>query len=129
MAKKLIAALLFVASTPLLAQEIVSYTNARVVAIDPITSTAYATVPRTSCTVIEERTSPPAPAVPGAIVKDGETKRREQCSTYQDREAFVKIIGYNVTFEYAGQLRTTKMARDPGNYVNIKTVTRIFAIE
>lgn len=128
MLKKLIPVFLIAVSTPLLAQDIVGYTTARVVSIDPITTTAYNTVPRTSCVVVEQRGN--TGSVAGAIVKnDNATQPQERCSTYHDREAYVKVVAYNVTFEYNGQLRTAKFNRDPGNFVNIKTVTRIFAYD
>jgi uncharacterized protein YcfJ len=129
MLKKLLPALLIAVSTPLLAQDIVGYTTARVVSIDPITTTAYNTVPRTSCTVVEQRDGTSAEPAAGSIVPNNATRTQERCTTYHDREAFVKVVAFNVTFEYNGQLRTTRMNRDPGNYVNIKTVTRILAYD
>ena len=116
MLKKLIPVLLIAVSTPLLAQDIVGYT------------TAYNTVPRTSCVVVEQRGN--TGSVAGAIVKnDNATQPQERCTTYHDREAYVKVVAYNVTFEYNGQLRTAKFNRDPGAFVNIKTVTRILAYD
>jgi uncharacterized protein YcfJ len=153
MLKKLLPALLIAVSTPLLAQDIVGYTTARVVSIDPITTTAYNTVPRTSCYSYEQRDNSGTVAgaivggivgrnmakdkdagtivggVAGAIIGNNATQPQERCTTYHDRESYVKVVAYNVTFEYNGQLRTTRMNRDPGNYVNVKTVTRIFAYD
>lgn len=74
-----------------------------------------------------------AGAVIGDHMSEGSTspsvRSVERCSTYHDRVANAKIIGYNVTFEYNGEIRTTKMNRDPGMQVPIKTVTRIYVLD
>jgi len=151
--KKLLPALLIALSAPALANEIVAYSSARVVSVDPITVTAYNTVPRTSCYQIEERDNSGAVVgavvggvvgrniakdkdvgtivggVAGAVIGDNATRTRERCTTYHDRESYVKIVAYNVTFEYNGQLRTTRMKSEPGNYITLKTVTRIYSYE
>lgn len=142
-----------------LASDITSYVHARVISVEPITVQSSRTVPRTSCSYVEEVTRDGSGAVVGAIVggatgraiakdKDAGTavgaiagaiiggqnapsqsRLVERCVTYQDREHFNRVTGYNVTFEYNGQLRTTRMGRDPGNTVVIKTVTRVYAVE
>lgn len=139
--------------------DITSYVHARVIGVEPITVQSSRTVPRTSCTYTEELTRDGSGAVVGAIIggatgraiaknKDtgtavgaiagaiiggqntqSQSRLVERCSTYQDREHFNRITGYNVTFEYDGSLRTTRMSRDPGDTVVIKTVTRIYAVE
>lgn len=152
-----IASISFVASA--LASDITSYVHAKVIGVDPISVQSSRSVPRTSCSYVEEVTRDGSGAVVGAIIggatgraiaKDKDTgtaigaitgaiiggqntpsqsRLVERCSTYQDREHFNRITGYNVTFEYNGQLRTTRMNRDPGNTITIKTVTRIYAVE
>ena len=139
--------------------EFISYERARVVSVEPITTKSYRTVPRQSCTMVEEYRGDGHAAVTGAIIggvvgrnvakdKDAGTvvgaivgsaiasenarpgvRMVERCSTYQDREYFDRIKGYNVTFEYDGQIRTTRFNRDPGNIVRIKVVKKVYAIE
>jgi len=141
------------------ADNIVSYVNARVMSVEPITSQSSRSIPRTSCSYVEEVTRDNSGAVVGAIVggatgraiaKDKDTgtavgaiagaviggqnspsqsRMVERCTTYQDREYYNRITGYNVTFEFNGQLRSVRMSRDPGHTVTIKTVTKVYAVE
>jgi len=141
------------------ADSVTSYVNARVLSVEPITVQSSRSIPRTSCSYVEEVTRDNSGAVVGAIVggatgraiaKDKDTgtavgaiagavigsqnspsqsRMVERCTTYQDREYFNRITGYNVTFEYNGQLRSVRMSRDPGHTITIKTVTRIYAVE
>jgi uncharacterized protein YcfJ len=151
--KRLFPALLLSLCIPAMANEIVTVSSARVVSVDPIVVNAYNTVPRTSCYQIEERDNSGAVVgavvggvvgrniakdkdvgtivggVAGAVIGDNATKSREKCSTYYERESFAKVVGYNVTFDFNGQIRTTRMKYDPGNYITIKAVTRIYAME
>jgi len=41
----------------------------------------------------------------------------QQCSTQTTYES--RTVGYDVTYEYAGRQYTTRMASDPGQYINI----------
>jgi uncharacterized protein YcfJ len=157
--KSLITLIVGVAIGTSVAADVTAYTNARVISVEPITVQSSRSVPRTSCSYVEEVTRDGSGAVVGAIIggatgraiaKDRDTgtavgaiagaiiggqnapsqsRLVERCVTYQDREHFNRITGYNVTFEYHGQLRTTRMSRDPGHSVRIKTVTRIYAVE
>lgn len=134
-----------------------SHGYARVVSVEPIVSTSYRTVPRTSCSTVEQRGG--SGAVPGAIIggivgnnmakdraagtavgviagavigehmTEGQTTLREQCTTYHDKEYYNRINGYNVTFEFDGELRTVKLSRDPGSRVPVKIVKRVYVIE
>ena len=152
-----IVASLFAASV--YASDVVYYDNARVVSVEPITTKSYRTVPRQSCTMIEEYRGDGHAAVTGAIVggvigrnvakdKDAGTvvgaivgsaiatenarpnvRMVERCSTYNDREYFERIDGYNVTFEYEGRLRTTRLDTDPGNTIRLKVVKKVYAVE
>ena len=137
----------------------VTYETARVLSVEPITSKSYRTIPRQSCTMVEEYRGDGHAAVTGAIIggvvgrnvakdKDAGTvvgaivgsaiatnispagvRMVERCSTYNDREYYNRITGYNVTFEYDGQLRTTRMARDPGPTIEIKIVKKVYALD
>lgn len=138
------------------AQDFVSHGYARVVSVDPITVTAFNTVPRTSCTTVEQQQSGSVPGaviggiignqmakdrtagtivggIAGAVIGDhmteGQTVMRERCTTYHDKEYYNKITGYNVTIEYEGELRTVKMARNPGSRVPVKVVKRVYVLE
>lgn len=139
--------------------QFVSYDRARVVSVDPITTQSSRSVPRQSCTMVEEYRGDGHAAVTGAVIggvvgrniakdKDAGTvvgaivgsaiatnnypagvRTVERCSTYHDREYYNRITGYNVTFEYEGQLRTTRMARDPGPTVELKIVKKVYALD
>jgi uncharacterized protein YcfJ len=141
------------------ADSVTEYVSARVVGVEPITVQSSRAVPRTSCYYVEEISRDNSGAVVGAIVggaagraiaRDKDTgtavgaiagavignqnsapqsRMVERCTTYHDREYYNRITGYNVTFEYKGQLRTARMSRDPGHTITLKTVTRIFAVE
>jgi len=139
--------------------DFVTYERARVVTVDPITTQSSRAVPRQSCTMVEEYRGDGHAAVTGAIVggvvgrniakdKDAGTvvgaiigsaiasenarpgvRMVEKCTTYNDREYYNRITGYNVTFEYEGQLRTTRMARDPGPTIQLKIVKKVYAMD
>lgn len=139
--------------------EFVTYERARVVSVQSITTQSSRIIPRQSCTMVEEYRGDGHAAVTGAIVggvvgrnvakdKDAGTvvgaiigsaiasenarpgvRMVERCTTYNDREYYNRINGYNVTFEYEGQLRTTRMARDPGTTVEIKVVKKVYALD
>ena len=139
--------------------EFVTYEKVRVVSVNPITTQSSRTVPRQSCTMVEEYRGDGHAAVTGAIVggvigrnvakdKDAGTvvgaivgsaiasenarpgvRMVERCTTYNDREYYNRITGYNVTFEYEGQLRTTRMARDPGSMIELKVVKKVYALD
>lgn len=127
MKRVLIAALCAIASTAM-AQEIVTYELARVVRVQPITNTRAYTVPRQTCTAVEQVAPAPAPTN-GDIIQGPQKNLTERCMVYSDREFKTDIIAYDVMFEYRGQLRTTRFNHDPGNAVRVKVVTRIYAVE
>ena len=101
------------------ADEFVSYEIARVVKVDPIGNMKAYSVPRMSCTNTEIVQGAGAPVQP----------QQQKCISYSDREFRYNVIAFNVTFEYRGQVRTVRLDHDPGNTINIKTVTRVYAIE
>ena len=101
------------------ADEFVSYEIARVVKVDPIGNMKAYSVPRMSCTNTESVQGAGAPVQP----------QQQKCVSYSDREFRYNVIAFNVTFEYKGQVRTVRLDHDPGNTINIKTVTRVYAIE
>jgi len=112
-----LGALLFATST--FANDIVSYELARVIKVDPIGNVRAISMPRMSCSNVEPVEGAGAPV----------QQQQQNCVTYSDREFRYNVIAFNVTFEYKGQIRTVKMKNDPGNTINIKTVTRVFAVE
>ena len=101
------------------ANEFVSYEIARVVKVDPIGNMKAYSVPRMSCTNTESIQGAGAPV----------QEQQQKCVSYSDREFRYNVIAFNVTFEYKGQVRTVRLDHDPGNTINIKTVTRVYAIE
>lgn len=101
------------------ADEFVSYEIARVVKVDPIGNMKAYSVPRMSCTNTETIQGAGGPVQP----------QQQKCVSYSDREFRYNVIAFNVTFEYKGQVRTVRLDHDPGNTINIKTVTRVYAIE
>ena len=109
---------LFVA-TNAFANEFVSYEIARVVKVDPIGNMKAYSVPRMSCTNTETIQGAGAPVQP----------QQQKCVSYSDREFRYNVIAFNVTFEYRGQVRTVRLDHDPGNTINIKTVTKVYAVE
>lgn len=139
------------------AQEIVQHGYARVISAEPLQSTGYRTVPRTTCTIVERQSNSGSVvgaivggavgnnmakdrtagtvvgAIAGAVIGDhvteGQTVPREKCTTYHDREYFNQVTGYNVTIEYEGELRTVRMHRPPADRVPVKVVKRVYVIE
>ncbi|MDB5812906.1 MAG: hypothetical protein JWM03_1337 [Rhodocyclales bacterium] len=65
-------------------------------------------------------------AITGAVVGDRvdnrdnapEARQVERCHTVQDHQD--QLVGYRVTYEYAGKRYTTRMARDPGDRVELQ---------
>jgi uncharacterized protein YcfJ len=112
-----LGALLF--ATSAFANDIVSYELARVIKVDPIGNMRAISMPRMSCTNIEPIEGAGAPV----------QTQQQKCVSYSDREFRYNVIAFNVTFEYKGQVRTVRLDHDPGNTINIKTVTRVYAIE
>jgi uncharacterized protein YcfJ len=106
-------------ATNAFANEFVSYEIARVVKVDPIGNMKAYSVPRMSCTNTESVQGAGAPV----------QEQQQKCVSYSDREFRYNVIAFNVTFEYKGQVRTVRLDHDPGNTINIKTVTRVYAIE
>jgi len=105
----------------------VKYDLARVVRIQPITTSKVYSVIRQSCTLVEDLS--PSPAVAGGVVGAGQSKMIQRCVPYNDREYKQVINGYDVTFEYFGQIRTVRMENDPGDTVRIKAVTSVYVIQ
>ena len=106
-------------ATNVFASEFVSYEIARVVKVDPIGNMKAYSVPRMSCTNVEPVEGAGAPV----------QTQHQKCVSYNDREFRYNVIAFNVTFEYRGQIRTVKMNNDPGTTIQIKTVTRVYAVE
>ena len=106
-------------ATNAFANEFVSYEIARVVKVDPIGNMKAYSVPRMSCTNTESVQGAGAPV----------QTQQQKCVSYSDREFRYNVIAFNVTFEYKGQVRTVRLDHDPGNTINIKTVTKVYAVE
>jgi hypothetical protein len=105
----------------------VKYDLARVVRIQPITTAKVYSVIRQSCTLVEDLSS--TPPVAGGVVGAAQSKMIQRCIPYNDREYKQVINGYDVTFEYYGQIRTVRMENDPGDTVRVKTVTSVYVIQ
>lgn len=89
-----------------------SVEHARVVSIEPIQSTTYHRVPKTTCSTRVEN-----------------SMITERCSSYQDNMFTTRTTGYKVMFEYRGTTRSVMMKHDPGSHVTIKVVTNVFVLE
>jgi uncharacterized protein YcfJ len=96
------------------AQEVVRYDYARVVSVDPILKTGYNVVPRETCT---------------AKIELGTNRPIQDCISYHDKMYYSTPIGYNVTIEYDGELRTVRLNKEPAMRVPVKTVKKIYVIE
>jgi len=152
--KMIVAAVIASYATIVSAQEIVTHGYARVLGVEPILSSAYRTVPRTSCVLVERQnsagpvvgaivggavgrnlakdkdTGTVVGAIAGAVIGDHVTENANQsCTTYHDREYYNRINGYNVTIEYDGELRTVRLTRDPGTRVSVRVVKRVYVLE
>ena len=106
-------------ATNAFANDFVSYELARVVKVDPIGNMRAISMPRMSCTNIEPIEGAGAPI----------QTQQQKCVSYNDREFRYNVRAFNVTFEYKGQIRTVKMNNDPGTTIQIKTVTKVYAVE
>jgi len=119
--KKVLTSIVFgvLLVTNALANDIVNYEIVRVVKVDPIGSMKAYSMPRMSCTNVEPVEGAGAPV----------QTQQQKCVSYSDREFRYNVTAFNVTFEYKGQVRTVRLDHDPGNTINIKTVTRVYAVE
>ena len=119
--KKVLTSIVFGAllATNSFANDIVNYQIVPVIKVDPIGNMRAISMPRMSCTSVEPVEGAGAPV----------QTQQQKCVSYSDREFRYNVIAFNVTFEYKGQVRTVRLDHDPGNTINIKTVTRVYAIE
>ena len=119
--KKVLTSIVFGAllATNSFANDIVNYQIVPVIKVDPIGNMRAISMPRMSCTNVEPAEGAGAPV----------QAQQQKCVSYSDREFRYNVIAFNVTFEYKGQVRTVRLDHDPGNTINIKTVTRVYAIE
>jgi uncharacterized protein YcfJ len=154
--KKMLAAIAMFVTVGAYANTIVGHDRARIINVEPITKQSYSYVPRQSCTQVERRSGADpvigaivggaigrnvakdrdagtvVGAIAGAVIADNNSSTRvyEECQTYRDKVYTEKIVGYNVTFDYRGQVRTTRFSRPPMNdYISIRTETRVYAME
>lgn len=154
--KNFLPAILLFMTISASADVVVSHDRARIISVEPITKQSYSYVPRQTCTQVERRSGADpvigaivggaigrnvakdrdagtvVGAIAGAVIADNNSSSRvyEECSTYRDRVYSEKIVGYNVTFDYMGQVRTTRFARPPSqDWVRIRTETKVYAME
>lgn len=141
-AKALIAACLILGnSASSYADVIVNYERGRVISVEPITKKSYRWVPRLTCeegsTVFYSPSNMQSDRYPSASMSkhsvtddDNAGARQQHCRSYRDKEYFEKEVGYNVTFEYLGTLRTVRFDHPPRHgYVLLKTEKKLYAIE
>ena len=108
---------------------LVKFELARVVRLQPIHETKTYTVTRTSCTMVEDLSGALAQQSTGAPTGTPPSRMVQRCIPYADREYKQFITGYDVTFEYLGQIRTVRMNHDPGTAVRVKAVTNVYVME
>ena len=107
---------------------LVKFELARVVRLQPIQETKVYTVTRTSCTTVEDLSGALAQSA-GTPTGKPPSNMVQRCIPYSDREYKQFITGYDVTFEYLGQIRTVRMNHDPGTAVRVKSVTNVYVME
>lgn len=107
---------------------LVKFELARVVRLQPIQETRVYNVTRTSCTMVEDLSGASAQNA-GSPTGKPPSNMIQRCIPYADREYKQFIIGYDVTFEYHGQIRTVRMNHDPGTAVRVKSVTNVYVME
>lgn len=136
-----ISSLLWFSTSPLqsntaFANTVVNYERGRVISVEPITKKSYRWVPRLTCeegvTVFYRQSDRNETR---QQVLDGEhpvkpSGLESDCRSYRDKEYFEKEVGYNVTFEYLGTLRTVRFDRPPRDgFILLKTEMKVYAIE
>lgn len=107
---------------------LVRFELARVVRLQPIQESRVYNVTRTSCTMVEDL-SGTLPQTAGTPTSKPPSNIVQRCIPYADREYKQFITGYDVTFEYLGQIRTVRMNHDPGTAVRVKSVTSVYVME
>ena len=107
---------------------LIKFELARVVRLQPIQETKVYNVTRTSCTMVEDLSGASAQTA-GSPTGKSPSNMIQRCIPYADREYKQFITGYDVTFEYYGQIRTVRMNHDPGTAVRVKTVTNVYVME
>ena len=107
---------------------LVKFELARVVRLQPIQESKVYNVTRTSCTMVEDLSGAP-PQTSGTPTGKPPSNMVQRCIPYTDREYKQFIVGYDVTFEYYGQIRTVRMGHDPGTAVRVKSVTNVYVME
>ena len=107
---------------------LVKFELARVIRLQPIQESRVYNVTRTSCTMVEDLSGASAQTA-GTPTGKAPSRMIQRCIPYADREYKQFIIGYDVTFEYYGQIRTVRMNHDPGTAVRVKSVTNVYVME
>jgi len=154
--KKLLAAIAMFVTIGASAETIIGHDRAKIISVEPITTNSYSYVPRQTCTQVERRSGADpvigaviggaigrnvakdrdfgtvAGAIAGAVIADNNSSSKvyEECRTYQDKVYSQQIVGYNVTFDYRGQVRTVRFDRPPMyDWIHIRTETKVYAME
>ena len=107
---------------------LVKFELARVVRLQPIQESRVYNVTRTSCTTVEDLSGTSAQNA-GSPTGKPPSNMVQRCIPYTDREYKQITVGYDVTFEYYGQIRTVRMSHDPGTAVRVKSVTNVYVME
>lgn len=123
-------------SNKALADKIVNYERGRVVSVEPITKKSYRWVPRLTCeneVNVFYRQVDQNGMRQRAINSEHPSQSNgnaSECRSYRDKEYIEKEVGYNVTFEYLGTLRTVRFEQPPrSGFILLKTEMKIYAIE
>ena len=123
-------------SNKALADKIVNYEHGRVVSVEPITKKSYRWVPRFTCdneVTVFYRQGDRNGVRQRAIHSEHLSQSNgtgSSCRSYRDKEYIEKEVGYNVTFEYLGTLRTVRFEQPPrSGFILLKTEMKIYAIE
>lgn len=154
--KNFLPAILLFMTISASASAIIDDDRARIISVEPITTQSYSYVPRQTCTQVERRSGADpvigaivggaigrnvakdrdagtvVGAIAGAVIADNHSSPRvyEECKTYRDKVYEQAIVGYNVTFEYRGHVRTTRFTNPPKyDWIYIRTETKVYAIE
>lgn len=123
-------------SNKALAEKIVNYERGRVVSVEPITKKSYRWVSRLTCdsevtTFYRQgnRNGMRQRAIDSEHLSQSDGTGSE-CRSYRDKEYIEKEVGYNVTFEYLGTLRTVRFDQPPrSSFILLKTEMKVYAIE
>lgn len=126
-----VALILLFGSNASIADVLVEYDRAKVREVSPITKSSFKYIPRTRCRSVStsiEKSVDTIDASRSQVISISQPT--EVCDVYRDKEYTEEIVGYNVTFEYKGHLRSARFRTMPRrDFILIKKESRIYAIE